>query len=160
VPRRLPRLFAAPDESPGHLLWLAANHWQQRQRAALAALGLSHVQFLLLAGVVALAEGDEPVTQAALARHAHTDAMMTSQVVRALERRKLVRRVPHPGDARARALRPTAAGRRLARQAAYVVDDVDRAFFDALGTDRARLAAMLGLLVPERREEGGGKREE
>jgi hypothetical protein len=128
VPKRLPRLFAAPAESPGFLLWQAANRWQQRQRAALAPLGLTPVQFVLLAGVAALAEDDTPPTQARVARHVRADAMMTSQVIRALER-------------------PTAAGRKLARQAAYVVDDADRAFFESVGADRARLAEALGALA-------------
>jgi MarR family transcriptional regulator, organic hydroperoxide resistance regulator len=147
VPKRLPRLFAAPAESPGFLLWQAANRWQQRQRAALAPLGLTPVQFVLLAGVAALTEDDTPPTQARVARHVRADAMMTSQVIRALERRKLVRRVPHPADTRARLLRPTAAGRKLARKAAYVVDDADRAFFESVGADRARLAEALGALA-------------
>jgi DNA-binding MarR family transcriptional regulator len=147
MPKRLPRLFADPAQSPGFLLWQAANRWQQRQRAALAAVGLTPVQFVLLAGVAALAEDETPLTQARVARHAHTDAMMTSQVLRALERRKLVRRVPHPTDTRARLLRPTAAGRKLARQAAYLVDETDRAFFDAVGADRSRLAEALGALA-------------
>src|ERR671916_1015180 len=147
MPKRLPRLFAAPSESPGFLLWQAANRWQQRQRAALAPLGLTPVQFVLLAGVATLTEDDAPLTQARVARHARADAMMTSQVLRALERRKLVRRVPHPGDTRARLLRPTAAGRKLARQAAYVVDDADRAFFEAVRADPARLAETPGALA-------------
>jgi DNA-binding MarR family transcriptional regulator len=105
------------------------------------------VQFVLLAGVAALAEDEGPLTQARVARHARADAMMASQVIRGLERRKLVRRVPHPTDTRARALRPTAAGRKLARQAAYVVDEADRAFFEAVGADRARLAEALGALA-------------
>jgi MarR family transcriptional regulator, organic hydroperoxide resistance regulator len=147
MPKRLPRLFAAPGESPGFRLWQAANRWQQRQRAALAPLGLTPVQFVLLAGVAALAEDDALLTQARVARHARADAMMTSQVIRALERRKLVRRVPHPTDTRARVLRPTAAGRKLARQAAYVVDEADRAFFESVGADRARLAEALGALA-------------
>src|SRR5919199_6178960 len=109
MPKRLPRLFADPGQTPGFLLWQAANRWQQRQRAALAAVGLTPVQFILLAGVATLAEDDTPpLTQARVARHARTDAMMTSQVLRALERRKLVRRVAHPTDTRARLLRPTA----------------------------------------------------
>src|SRR5918992_997437 len=90
--------------------------------------------------------GGQPLA-AASARRARADAMMTSQVLRALERRKLVRRVPHPSDTRARVLRPTAAGRKLARQAAYLVDDADRAFFEAVGADRARLAEALGALA-------------
>jgi DNA-binding MarR family transcriptional regulator len=147
VPKRLPRLFADPGESPGFLLWQAANRWQQRQRAALTPLGLTPVQFVLLASVAALADDDTPVTQARIARHTRADAMMTSQVIRGLERRKLVRRVPHPSDTRARVLRPTAAGRKLARQAAYLVDEADRAFFEAIGADRVRLGEALGALA-------------
>src|ERR671914_2716841 len=147
MPKRLPRLFTAPGESPGFRLWQAANRWQQRQRAALAPVGLTPVQFVLLASVAALAEDDAPLTRPRVARHARADAMMTSQVIRALERRKLVRRVAHPTDTRARVLRPTAAGRKLARRAAYVVDDADRAFFEAIGAHRARLAEALGALA-------------
>lgn len=150
MPRRLPALFGDPDASAGFLLWQAANAWQRRQRAALKPLALSPVQFALLAGVTWLADREPPVSQIKLARHARTDPMMTSQVVRALQQRKLVRRVPHPGDPRARALLPTAAGRRLARQAIYVVERADQEFFDALGGDAGRLATMLKTLL------GGG----
>jgi DNA-binding MarR family transcriptional regulator len=143
MPKRLPALFAAPDASTGWLLWTAANAWQRRQRDALRALSLSYVQFLLLAAVTWLAEHEAPVTQVRLARHARTDPMMTSQVLRTLEARKLVRRVPHPADSRARAITPTAAGRRLARQAAYLVDRADQDFLAALGSDAGRLASML-----------------
>ena len=69
--------------------------------------------------------------------------MTTSQVLRALERKKLVRRADHPSDSRAYALRPTAAGRRLARQLIHLVERADQEFFAALGGDAARFAAML-----------------
>ena len=116
MPKRLPPQFATPAASPGVLLWQAVNRWQRGQRRALRDAGLSHLQVMLLASVTSLAEQDEPVTQVMLARHARIDAMTTSQVLRTLERKKLVRRTDHPTDSRAYALRPTAAGRRLARQ--------------------------------------------
>lgn len=143
MPRRRPALFASPDASPGFLLWQAANHWQRRQREALREVGLSHVQFVLLAGVTWLARDGEPVSQVRLARHTHTDAMMTSQVLRALQAKKLVRRVPHPSDARAKRVLPTAAGRRLVRQSIYLVDRTDQEFFATLGGDAPRIAVML-----------------
>jgi DNA-binding MarR family transcriptional regulator len=62
--------------------------------------------------------------------------MMTSQVVRALERKGLLERAPHPTDARARALRPTAAGEALAARAVAVVEEADEAFFTGLGASR------------------------
>lgn len=143
MPRRLPAQFSAPDASPGFLLWLAVNRWQRAQRRALQGTGLSHLQLTLLATVTALFERGEPVTQIMVARHARTDAMTTSQVLRALERKKLLRRVDHPRDSRAFALRPTAAGRRLARRLIHAAERADQEFFAPLGGDAARLAGML-----------------
>jgi hypothetical protein len=77
--------FERADDSPGFLLWQLTNLWQQRMRSALAPLGITHVQFVLLASVAWLENSDKLVSQASLSRHAHTDVMMTSQVVRTLE---------------------------------------------------------------------------
>ena len=154
MPKRLPSFFHDLDQSTGFLLWQASNHWQRRQRRALAPLGLTHVQFFLLASVVSLSAAGEPVSQAALARHARVDPMTTSQVLRALQTRKLIRRVPHPTDPRAKALLSTAAGRKLARDAAFVVDSAERELLDALGSDRARLAPLLAALAPSEHPEG------
>src|ERR671913_2064028 len=98
MPKRLPPQFASPAASTGVLLWQAVNRWQRGQRRALRDAGLSHLQVMLLASVTALAEQDEPVTQVMLARHARIDAMTTSQVLRTLEKKKLVRRGDHPSD--------------------------------------------------------------
>lgn len=143
MPKRLPAQFASPAASPGVLLWQAVNRWQRGQRRALRDAGLSHLQVMLLASVTALAEQDEPVTQIMLARHARIDAMTASQVLRTLERKKLVRRTDHPSDSRAYALRPTAAGRRLARQLIHLVERADQEFFSTLGGDVGRFTAML-----------------
>src|SRR5262249_57359520 len=101
---------ASADESPGLVLWQVTNRWQAAQRAALKPLGLTHVQFVLLASLAWLQE-DGPITQKRLAEHAATDPMMTSQVLRALEARGLVERAPHPGDGRAWAGSATPHGR-------------------------------------------------
>jgi DNA-binding MarR family transcriptional regulator len=146
MPKRLPAFFHDLNQSTGFLLWQASHRWQRRQRRALAPVGLTHAQFFLLASVTSLAAAGGPVSQATLARHAGVDPMTTSQVLRALQSRKLVRRVPHPTDPRAKALAPTAAGRKLAREAAFLVDAADRELFDPLGADRARLEALLGAL--------------
>jgi len=133
------------DDSPGLLLWQVTNRWQAAQRATLKPFGLTHVQFVLLASLTWLtAEG--PVTQRRLADHAATDPMMTSQVLRALEGRGLLRRAPHPGDRRARALTVTADGRALANRAVVAVEACDRAFFGVLGGEGAALARMLRAL--------------
>ena len=140
--RTLATAFRAADHSPGLLLWQVGNRWQAAQRAALAPLGLTHVQFVLLASLTWL--GDEgPVSQRRLADHAATDPMMTSQVLRTLADRDLVVREAHPNDRRARALRVTTAGAALANRAVRVVEECDRQFFEVLDDDETAFTAAL-----------------
>lgn len=144
--RNLASEFADADQSPGLALWRVTNAWQAAQRAALRPLGLTHVQFVLLSSLTWLHQ-DAPIRQRDLARHARTDPMMTSQVLRALERNGLVERRPHPADRRARALVVTPAGTELANRAVAVVEDVDRGFFGPLEGDVASLAALLNRVL-------------
>jgi DNA-binding MarR family transcriptional regulator len=144
--RPLPTRHSGPGESPGFLVWQVTNSWQRMQRAALAELDLTHVQFVLLASVSWM-QGEGPLTQARLAEQVRTDPMMTSQVLRALEGKGLIRRAPHPTDARARALEPTEAGLALARQAIVRVEAVDAAFFAPLGDALPELVRHLQVLA-------------
>ena len=140
--RDLASTHAEADDSPGLLLWQVSNRWQAAQRAALKPLGLTHVQFVLLASLTWL-RSDGPVTQKQLAEHAATDPMMTSQVLRTLENNGLVRREAHPHDARARALSVTPAGADLANRANVAVEACDAAFFAPLGTSGGEFVALL-----------------
>ena len=134
--------FDSPEHSPGFLLWRVTNRWQAAQRAALKPFGLTHVQFVLLASLAWL-DPEGPVTQKRLADQAGTDVMMTSQVLRALEQRALVIRLPHPDDGRARALAVTPDGRALADRAVVAVEACDRDFFAVLGSGTPHLTALL-----------------
>jgi len=137
VTRRVTRSLATAHDdaadSPGLLLWQVTNRWQAAQRAALKPFGLTHVQFVLLASLAWL-DADGPVTQKALAEHAATDPMMTSQVVRVLAERGLVTRQPHPHDARAVSIGITRPGAALANRAVVVVEACDESFFAVLGS--------------------------
>ena len=121
---------AGPADSPGFLLWHVTLRWRRAVGAALRPLELTHVQFVLLASLWWLStQRRERPSQRALAAHAGTDPMMTSQVLRVLEARGLVARAADPADARARLLDVTPAGARLAEHAIAVVEAADAAFF-------------------------------
>lgn len=137
---RLKTDYPDPAGSPGLALWRVTHSWQRRIRAALAPHGLTHVQFVLLASLAWMDHGT-PVTQRRLAELAGTDAMMTSQVLRALEALGLVLRTPHPTDRRAMLVQPTAAGIEVANRANGAVEAADREFFGVL--DEAELSALL-----------------
>lgn len=140
---------------PGYLLWRAANLWQKRMRAVLAPYGVTPVQYLLLAGLQELeSESGGPVKQAALARHCQSDPMMTSQVLRALEKAGLIARVAHAADGRAVAVRLTARGTELLRQSAPEIGEADGLFHTPLGPEKPAFGDALRLLAgvrPRRR---------
>jgi len=149
APRRLATEYEDASASPGLLLWQVTNQWQAATRAALTPLGLTHVQFVLLASLTWL-DTQGPVTQKRLADHAVTDPMMTSQVLRALELRGLVERRPHPGDKRARAVSVTTSGVALANEGVKAAEAVDRTFFGVLGDGLPMLTAALAALAETR----------
>lgn len=134
---------------PGAALWRAANLWRRRQRAALEGFGVTPSQFLLLQGLAEHA-ARHVVTQAALAQRCGADVMMTSQLVRDLERMNLVRREAHPTDSRAVALGLTARGRQCVDRASPAVAAAEQAFFGALGADLEAFAGALRLLGGEK----------
>jgi DNA-binding MarR family transcriptional regulator len=141
------------SESSGFLLWQVTALWQRRIAWALRSLGLTQVQYALLASLLWMSRTQRTITQAMLARHTKLDMMMTSQVLRTLETRGLLERKPHPTDTRAKVLGLTKAGRRLAWQAVPVVEGVDREFFGALGAQLDRFNRSLFFLIESSTQE-------
>ena len=136
-----------PSDSPGFLLWHATLRWQRAVAQALAPLGLTHVQFVLLACAWWLNQQGQHPSQIALASFAGTDVKMTSQVLRSLERKGLVEREVDRADTRALRLRVTRRGARLAPRAIAVVQQVDAEFFDEVPRAAAlRLLSQLARL--------------
>jgi DNA-binding MarR family transcriptional regulator len=138
--------YTSAWESPGFLLWHATMRWQRTMRAALAPHDLTHVQFVLLASAWWLGEQGEQPSQRRLAEHAGTDAMMTSQVVRALERAGLVERLRDPADSRSLLVTVTDAGRERLQGALRDVEAADGAFFATVADPALvpRLRALAG----------------
>jgi DNA-binding MarR family transcriptional regulator len=136
-----------PTESPGLLLWRTTLRWQRLMVAALKPLGLTHVQFVLLASTwwLTTVAGEQP-HQRRIADLAGTDPMMTSQVLRTLEGKGLVARTPDPGDSRARRITVTPEGAALARDAVRVVEAADADFFRPVA-DQAALLDVLRTLA-------------
>jgi DNA-binding MarR family transcriptional regulator len=118
-----------PGDSPGFLLWHATLRWQRQVTAALEPLGLTHVQFVLLACNWWLNAHGETPNQQRLAEQAGIDVKMTSQVLRVLEDKGLTVRTTDPNDTRARRLQVTEKGAALAPRAIEAVEAVDHAFF-------------------------------
>jgi len=141
----LPTKFSGPGESPGFLLWRVSNAWQRQQRAALAPLGLTHSQFVILACTTWFGD-KEPLSQVRIGELTGVDPMTTSQIVRSLEKLKYLTRRPHPDDPRAKLIAATSAGRALAQKAVVVVEQTDAAFFKPVAGSARDLVKLLQTL--------------
>ena len=83
-------VFDGAKQSPGLLLWQVSTAWRRKIEEALRPHDLTHVQFVLIASTGWLSKDGKLVSQIDLARHGKLDVNMTSQVIRALERRGLI----------------------------------------------------------------------
>jgi DNA-binding MarR family transcriptional regulator len=119
--------------SPGFLLWHATLRWQRAVTLALQEVSLTHVQFLVLGSCWWLSKTKGVPSQRDIAVHAGLDQVMTSQVVRALERDGLLERARDDEDGRVIRVRTTPTGRALAARSVVTIDEVDSAFFAPAG---------------------------
>ncbi|RYG37516.1 MarR family transcriptional regulator [bacterium] len=133
-------------ESPGYQLWLATNAWQRMVRTGLEPLGVTHAQHAVLTAVKRLGVDGEPVTQADVCRFGSLDPNMASQVIRCLEQRELLLRLPHPSDGRAYQLRLTEPGMALCDACKSAIKPLIDDFFAPLGEDKKELARMLRII--------------
>jgi DNA-binding MarR family transcriptional regulator len=141
--------------SLGFLLWHASLRWQRRLAEVLSPLGITHVQFAVVATVWWLGKDGHPPRQREIAEHAGLDPAMTSQVMAALLEKGWVVRGIDPEDARASRLYVTDAGRGIAERAVIELDRAERDFFRAAG-DREILLHLLRVLAA--RDERGRAR--
>jgi DNA-binding MarR family transcriptional regulator len=133
-------------DRPGFLLWHSTLRWQRHVASELGPLGLTHAQFLFLGSTWYLGHDGDPPSQRQLAAHTGCDPMMTSQVVRVLEQRGLLSRLPDEEDRRARLVQLTPSGQALAERAVAVMEGVDEDFF-AAGGSTYTVVDVLGRLA-------------
>jgi DNA-binding MarR family transcriptional regulator len=113
-----------------------------RKVAVSEALGLSWTRVLALRRLAA-----QPLTLRALAERLAADPPYVTLMVDDLEKRKLVQRMPHPEDRRAKLVRLTAAGRAAAARADAILDEPPAALRDVPDEELAALLRVLERLA-------------
>lgn len=141
---------SATSQSVGYLIWRLVNKWQKKQKAALEPHNITPVQLLLLAGLAELSASSKEIKQSDLATYCRTDPMMTSQIIRSLEKRRLLKRGKHEKDGRAIKLSPTEKGQQMVLAALPVMLETDRFFFAGLGDRTNEFADAVNMLSGER----------
>jgi DNA-binding MarR family transcriptional regulator len=121
--------FAVPEDSAGFLLWQVVHLWQRQVELTLAELDLTHLQFVLLAGIGWLTRQGKLLTQVQLSEFCKIDGMQISQVARKLEAKQWIKRSTHPTDTRAKVLSLTFEGEEVLKKALPPIEQLDAKFF-------------------------------
>ncbi|MFF2776835.1 MarR family winged helix-turn-helix transcriptional regulator [Streptomyces sp. NPDC058052] len=138
----------SPGPTAGFLVWRLANKWRVAVDRALAPLGLTHAQYVLVASLYGMGRSGERPSQRRLADHTGLEALYVSKLARALESAGLVERTRDPRDPRAVQLALTEEGRTVARRAVDVVRDLLEQLLEPLGgRESARTRAFTDELT-------------
>lgn len=124
-------VFDRAEESPGFLLWQVTLLWRRGIEDILRPYGLTHVQFVLLAGIWYLTQHDTLITQNQLAEFTRCDVGMVSQVLRFLQRKGLIQRVQQQ-DERSKHPILTRSGFELLQKTIKQIEKFDTHFFSVL----------------------------
>jgi DNA-binding MarR family transcriptional regulator len=125
--------FSDPEQSHGFLLWQVSSLWRRQIESVLSPLGLTHLQFVLLANLAWLEHTNtKKATQADLSKNCKIDVNTTSQVLRTLEKKEYIERVRQGGDERSKFPALTESGRELVKKALVIVENEDQKFFQRL----------------------------
>lgn len=131
----------------GSLVWHLAMRWRTEVDRAVAAFGLTHAQYSVLASLHAMTSCGERPTQRELAEYAALRPIYVSKLIRAIERQGYATRDTDGDDARAVRLGLTDEGRSTIEAARAVVGALDRALTEPIGgPDGARTAQLAETL--------------
>jgi len=139
--------YPSAEASPGYLFWRSFHAWQRHMRASLEPLGLTQVQYSILATASYLTSSSDAVSQQDVANQLAMDKMMVSDVVKTLESRALLSRTRSTTDTRSFVLAVTRQGRDLLKRATPAAEGVDEEFFGVLpAAERQRFIDSLARL--------------
>ncbi len=130
-------IHQTPELSPGFLLWHISTSWRTSIESILKPMNLTHPQFVVLATLGWLTRTGDRVTQAAVGKMAGLDPNTTSQILKGLEQRDLIKRDPS-SDGRAKNPILTSTGNEIVAKALPAVEAADGQFFDTLTSKEMR----------------------
>jgi DNA-binding MarR family transcriptional regulator len=120
------------ERIPGFLLWQVSKLWQRQLNAALKELDLSSTQAVILGNIVRMTGQKLTVTQIGLSEITKIDPMTTSQAIRTLEKKKLIKRIVVEKDKRAFSIQPTNHGVQVTLEALQHIAQAHEEFFRPL----------------------------
>jgi DNA-binding MarR family transcriptional regulator len=139
-------------EGPSFVFYQAYFSWRRITDKALETVGLTHTQYIFLCTLASLEKQGQSPTQNDLALLTNSDATMTSQILRALQKRGFIERTHIEGDERAKYPRLLASGKKLVKTAAKIMEQTEKEYFAPLEKNFQQFIGCLKDLTRPREE--------
>ena len=97
--------------TPGHLVWRLSMKWRVAVDRALAPVGLTHAQYVMLASLYGMERAGQVPSQRELADYTGLEALYVSKLARSLDADGLIQRTRDAVDTRTMRLELTDQGR-------------------------------------------------
>ena len=117
------------EDSPGFLLWQTSMIWQRLIKNALEPYNISHSQFVIMASLMWFEMHDMDITQVTIINWTKLDKMTVSKSFKKLVELRLVKRIEHERDTRAKSVSLTELGKILISKLIPIVEGIDAEFF-------------------------------
>ncbi|MFG3489389.1 MULTISPECIES: MarR family winged helix-turn-helix transcriptional regulator [unclassified Streptomyces] len=124
---------ATDGATTGFLVWRLSMKWRVAVDRAVAPLGLTHAQYVVMASLYGMARAGLRPSQRGLADRTGMEPLYVSKLARALEASGLLDRTRDPGDPRAMQLSLTERGTDVTRRAITVVQGLLDQLLEPLG---------------------------
>ena len=142
----------------GSLVWRLSMKWRAAVDRAVAPLGLTHAQFVVLASLYGLSRRGTRPSQRQLADFTGLEPVYVSRLAKALESSGMINRTDDPHDPRAVELTLTDDGINIAVQAVAAVRELhDELLVPIGGLDSARNRELVATLQALLREHPQGE---
>lgn len=141
--------FGDPEQNGGFVIWQVSMLWQRKLKNGLDTIGITHAQFLLLASLQYIGTQKNIVSQQDLAKHCRIDKMMTSKILRTLQKKGLLSRKKNKMDTRSKTLALSEEGEAILSTAFKIVDRVDGDFVVSLGLNSMSFQDDLRTLLKQ-----------
>ncbi len=135
------------DSSTGLMFIRVYNKWHTIITKELRKLGITHPQFVVLTSLNFLSQADDNVSQVSIAKMADMDVMSVSQIIKGLEKKGFIKRVPNPNDIRANAVILLPKGQEMVKLALPVVEKTDDEFFGVLKENESVFRQFLSVMT-------------
>ena len=141
--------FGDPEQNGGFVIWQVSMLWQRKLKNGLDTIGITHAQFLLLASLQYIGTQKNIVSQQDLAKHCRIDKMMTSKILRTLQKKALLSRKKNKMDTRSKTLALSEEGEAVLAKAFKIIDRIDGDFLVSLGLNSMSFQDDLRTLLKQ-----------